>query len=50
MGGPFGAHEINKYKTVALKPGGRKPLRKHRHGWENNKVMDIREIGSAGVD
>jgi hypothetical protein len=32
------------------KPEGRRPPRRHRHGWEDNIKMDLREIGWGGMD
>jgi hypothetical protein len=34
----------NLYKLVVRIPEGKKPLVRPRHGWEDNIIMDIREI------
>jgi hypothetical protein len=31
-------------------PEGKKPLGRHRHRWEDNIKMDLREIGWGGMD
>jgi hypothetical protein len=38
------------YSTLVEKPGGKRPLGRHRHRWEDNIRMDIREIGWEIVD
>jgi hypothetical protein len=40
-------------RTVAFgvgKPGGKRPLGRHRRRWEDNIRWDLREIGWEGVD
>jgi hypothetical protein len=32
------------------KPGGKRPVRRLRHRWEDNIKMDLREIGFGDVD
>jgi hypothetical protein len=32
------------YKVLVGKPGGKRPLGRHRHRWENIK-MDLQEMG-----
>jgi hypothetical protein len=32
------------------KPEGKRILEKPRHRWEDNIIMDLREIGSDGID
>jgi hypothetical protein len=34
---------------LAGKPGGKRPLGRPRHGWEDNIRMELREIGWEGV-
>jgi hypothetical protein len=40
----------NAYKGLARKPEGKRPLKRHRRGWEDNMRLDLREIGWKGVD
>jgi hypothetical protein len=40
----------NVYKILVRKPGGRRPLGRPRHGWEDNIRMDVREMGWKVVD
>jgi hypothetical protein len=40
----------NAYKILVAKPEGMRPLRIHRHGWEDNIKMDQRKIGFGYVD
>jgi hypothetical protein len=35
----------NAYKILVVKPEGKRSLGRHRHSWEDNIKMDIREIG-----
>jgi hypothetical protein len=35
----------NAYKISVVKPGGRRPLRRHRCRWEDNIKMNLRENG-----
>jgi hypothetical protein len=32
------------------KPEGKKPLRRPRHGWEDNIKMDLQEVGCGDID
>jgi len=32
-------------KILVSKPEGKKPLRRHRHRWEDNIKMDLKETG-----
>jgi hypothetical protein len=41
---------INACKILVGKPEGRRPLGRPRHRWEDNIVVDLREIGWEGVD
>jgi hypothetical protein len=44
-------HEKRKaYKILVGKDEGKRPLGRHRRGWEDNIKMDFREIGLEGVD
>jgi hypothetical protein len=36
-------------KILLRKLEGKRQLRRHRHGWEVNVRMDLREIDSGGV-
>jgi hypothetical protein len=38
------------YRILVGKPGGKRPLGRPRRRWVDNIKMDLREIGSAGVD
>jgi hypothetical protein len=42
----------NVYRVLVEKPGGKGPLVRPRHGWEDGIKMDLREIGwgGCGVD
>jgi hypothetical protein len=40
----------NSYQILMGKPEGKRPLRIHRRGWEDNIKMDLREIGWGGMD
>jgi len=35
---------------MLVKPEGKRTLRQHRHGWEDNIKMDFKEIGLEGRD
>jgi hypothetical protein len=35
---------------VSRKPEGNRPHERHRHGWENNIKMDVKEIGCDDMD
>jgi hypothetical protein len=37
------------YRVLVGKPKGRRPLGRHRHRWEDNIKMDLREVG-WGID
>jgi hypothetical protein len=39
----------NACKILIIKPEGKKPLVRHRQGWEYYIRMDLREIGWEGV-
>jgi hypothetical protein len=40
----------NAYKILVDKPEGKKPLKRHRHKWEDNIRTDLREIGWESMD
>jgi hypothetical protein len=33
------------YMVLVGKPGGKRPLGRHRHKWEDNIKMDLQEVG-----
>jgi len=35
------------YRVLVGKPEGKRPLRRHRHKWEDNIKMDLQEVGSG---
>jgi hypothetical protein len=40
----------NVYTILVRKPEGKRPLRRLRHGWEENITMGLREIWWESVD
>jgi hypothetical protein len=40
----------NAYRIVVRKPKGKRPLGRLRHRWEDNIKMDLKKIGSCGMD
>jgi hypothetical protein len=40
----------NAYNILAGKPEGKRPLRRPRHRWEDNIIMDLRETEWEVVD
>jgi hypothetical protein len=38
------------YLVLVGKPETRKPLEKHKHKWEDNIEMDLKEVGWGGTD
>jgi hypothetical protein len=38
------------YNILVGRPEGRRPLGRPRHRWEDNTVMELREIGFGDVD
>jgi hypothetical protein len=38
------------YKILMGKPEGKRPLGRPRRGWVDNIKMDLREIGSGGMN
>jgi hypothetical protein len=42
--------ERNAYKILIGKSEGKRQLGRHKRRWEGNIRMDLREIGSEGMD
>jgi hypothetical protein len=40
----------NAYRILLGKPEVKRPPGRHRHRWEDNIKMDLREIGWGGID
>jgi hypothetical protein len=40
----------NAYRILVGKPEGKRPLGRPRRRWEDNNIMDVREIGWGGMD
>jgi hypothetical protein len=40
----------NAYRILVGKPEGKRPLGRPRRRWEDNKRMDLNEIGCGGMD
>jgi hypothetical protein len=40
----------NAYKILVGKPELKRPLGRHRHRWEDNVRMDLRQIGWVSMD
>ena len=38
------------YRVLVGKPGGKRPLGRPRHRWEDNIKMDLQEVGCVGMD
>ena len=38
------------YRDLVGKPGGKRPLGRPRHRWEDNIKMDLQEVGRGGMD
>ena len=38
------------YRVLVGKPGGKRPLGRPRHSWEDNIKMDLQEVGCGGMD
>jgi hypothetical protein len=36
--------KMNAYGILVGKPEGKRPLERHRHRWEDNIKMDLREV------
>jgi len=39
-----------RYRVLVGKPGGKWPLGRPRHRWEDNIKMDLQEVGCGGMD
>jgi hypothetical protein len=42
--------KMNAYRILVGKPEGKRPLERPRRRWVDNIKMDLREIGSSGMD
>jgi hypothetical protein len=42
--------KINMYKVLVVKPKGKRPLGRPRHGREDGMKMDLWKIGWGGVE
>jgi hypothetical protein len=40
----------NVYRILVGKPEGKKPLRRHKHRWEDTIKMDLRKMSLEGAD
>jgi hypothetical protein len=40
----------NAYRILMVKPEVKTPLGRHRHRWEDNIKMYLREIGQGGIE
>jgi len=38
------------YRVLVGKPGGKRPMGRPRHRWEDNIKMDLQEVGCGGRD
>jgi hypothetical protein len=50
MGGACSTHGKNAYNMLVGKPEGKRSLGRPGHRWEDNTVIDFREIGWETVD
>jgi len=50
MGGTCSMHRKNEKYILIAKHVGKRPLRKHRHMWENNIKNGSKKIALEGVD
>jgi hypothetical protein len=41
---------MNTYRIFVGDPERKRSLRRQRHGWDSNIMMDLREVGWDGVD
>jgi len=41
---------IGMYRVLVGKPGGKRPLGRHRRRWEGNIKMDLKEVGCGRMD
>jgi hypothetical protein len=51
MGGACSTNgvKINAYRILVGRPEGKRPLGRPRHRWEDNIIMDLREIEWGGM-
>jgi hypothetical protein len=38
------------YRVLMGKPEGKRPLGRRRRSWDDNKKMDLQEVGCGGMD
>jgi hypothetical protein len=38
------------YRVLVGKPGGKRPLVRPRHRWDDNIKMDLQTVGNEGID
>jgi len=38
------------YRVLVGNPGGKRPLRRPRHRWEDDIKVDLQEVGCGGMD
>ena len=38
------------YRVFVGNPEGKRPLGRHRRGWQDNIKMDLQEVGCGGMD
>jgi hypothetical protein len=50
MGRACGRHGNNAYTILVGNIEKKRPLRRHRHRWEDNIKVDLRKIGCGGMD
>jgi hypothetical protein len=52
MGGACGTTGEGRgvHRILGGKHEGKRPLERHRHRWENNIKMDLKEVGCEGMD
>jgi hypothetical protein len=52
MGGACSTYreERGMYRVLVGKPEGKRPLERPRRRWEDNIMMDLREVGCGGIE
>jgi hypothetical protein len=52
MGGAYsaGGEDRGVYRVLEGKPDGKRPLGRHRRGWEDNIRIDLQEVRCGGMD
>jgi hypothetical protein len=52
VGGTCGMHGEGRgvYRVLVGRPKGTRPLRRHRHRWEDTIKLDLRETGIDGTN